>query len=207
VETIAPSPAAPFETAANIAQVVTAGAAVIALLGIVAVWLTATRARHAQLMADISRRWDEPLFVAGRKAAAKFIDEPWILGLYVAVHRDQQSDTWFELQRIPNFFEDLAVQRLAHAISFRIVREAFGWGLVTTWEQWKPAVWLLRLREKDATVYEHFEALAERMRESLSGYERGPGLGYGLRPSLGLRARSMAKDYPPSQWSVYSPNP
>jgi hypothetical protein len=170
METVAPLSSHPgFGTWANIATVVTAVAAVLGLGGIVLAWSAATRSRHAALMADISRRWDEQPLEESRRMAAEFVDEPWLLRFYLQAQIALVSDKQFVLQRIPNFFEDLAVQRRARAISFRIVMDTFGWGLVATWDQWEPAVLFLRERENDPTIFEHFEDLAEQLRVVLSG--------------------------------------
>ncbi|MGH2635316.1 MAG: DUF4760 domain-containing protein [Actinomycetota bacterium] len=171
METVAPSPGPPlwtWETWANISQVVTATATVVALIGIALAWAAATRSRHAALMADISKRWDEDLLAEARQLAAPFVDDPWLLRSYLSVLVEMGSEKRFVLERIPNFFEDLAVLLRAHAISFAIVEDTFGLGLVKTWDQWKPAVWYRRTQENDATVYEHFEELAERMRAALT---------------------------------------
>ena len=173
VVSLSPGPSASkvlqsVSTDPNIPQIVTAVAASLALLGIALAWLSATRARHASLMADISRRWDEGLLIESRMSAAGF-DDPYLLQFYMQVLVEEQSEALFVIQRIPNFFEDLAVLERARAISFRVIRETFGRGVVDTWQQWELAVRFLRQDEEDDTIYEHFENLAVRMWRALEG--------------------------------------
>jgi hypothetical protein len=179
---------APFERAANLGQVITALAAIVALVGIALAWAAATRARHAALMADISKRWDEDLLVEARELAFPFVDDPRLLRAYVSMALDKPGKKYVTLVRIPNFFEDLAILLRAHAISFRIVKDTFGLGLVDTWDRWSLAIQYIRGTEDDPTIYEHFEDLAERMRARLGYTGRGPERVSGGRvPSLGLR--------------------
>lgn len=134
----------------------------------VAAWIAlrqtgeAVRLRHSALMADLSKRWDEEPLVQSRRAAARF-DDGVRLRLHVEIQEREQSDELFVLQRIPNFFEDLAVLEREGAISFAMIQASFGRLVVDAWKTWAQSVEFWREEEGDDTVYEHFEALARRI--------------------------------------------
>jgi hypothetical protein len=159
----------------NWADIATAIAAGTALIGIYVAWRTAERARHATTLADISRRWDEPLLVESRQLAARYgiALRDWVEYLDQDVEdlAPEEAANLYKLQRIPNFFEDLAILEQAGAITFNMIQKSLGWTIVKTWDRWRPAVDYLRDTKEPDPVYSHFQHLAERMRRGLAAQE------------------------------------
>jgi hypothetical protein len=129
----------------------------------------AKSSRHAALMADMSKRWDEePLAESRRQMNAFSPDQLRTRVAYLATTNDKELDV---LIRSPNFFEDLAVLHDAGAITFEMIRKSLGGTLVSQWDHWYPAIDHLRGDQKYDLVYENFEALAERMRNELAKHD------------------------------------
>jgi hypothetical protein len=171
VSSVTPSPSPmPFwpQTATDWAPVVTVAILLIALLIAARQLYQTVRTRHASMLEDLSRRWDEPLLVEARELAAKHGDQlrEWIEYYWTPT----VSPELFVLLRIPNFLEDLAVLEDRGAISFRIVKESFGGAIVFTWNSLEPANPILSKEEGYDPVYSNFERLAKRMRKALKKY-------------------------------------
>ena len=139
-------------------------AALVALIGAYLVWKAAEKARHAALMAELSRRWDEPTLSESRR----FMDS---LGtnLRATFQRwdDVQDPRSYILERVPNFFEDLSVLEQVGAIDFEMIRMSLGRSVVEVWEIWEPTI---RYRRKkfgdDEEIYGNFEKLVVKMQVS-----------------------------------------
>jgi hypothetical protein len=175
-------------TAADWASVT--GAAVVILAAIVGIQQLhqAVKTRHAQLLADLSRRWQEPTLEESRALAVLYGNR---LREQLEAHltaRDPESDI---LLRSLDFYEDLAVLVKHRALSFRMVRDSLGALICEEWEAWAEAVHFLRTRHRDDQIYENFQRLAERMAKKVgrqllpypplgeggggASLERGPG--------------------------------
>jgi len=171
VSPVTPSPGpVPFwpQTATDWAPVVTLAILLVALLIASRQLYQTVRTRHASMLGDLSRRWDEPLLVEARELAAKHGDQlrEWIEYYWTPT----VSPELFILLRIPNFVEDLAVLENRGAISFRILKESFGGAIVLMWNRWESAIQFIRDEEGYDPVYANFEGLAKRMRKALKEY-------------------------------------
>lgn len=151
------------------------------------------KSREATLLVDVSRRWDNPFLADARRLASTYGTNlaGWVQYFFEeteqqARHRARTGrlrrfltrapapkarDGWFLLQRVPNFFEDMAVLESRGALSFGALQDTLGGTIVVTWDLWKDAIEYLREREGYDPVYSKFQALAEKMRESLREYE------------------------------------
>ena len=123
-----------------------------------------TPQEDAALMAELSRRWDEPTLSESRR----FMDS---LGtnLRATFQRwdDVQDPRSYILERVPNFFEDLSVLEQVGAIDFEMIRMSLGRSVVEVWEIWEPTI---RYRRKkfgdDEEIYGNFEKLVVKMQVS-----------------------------------------
>jgi hypothetical protein len=129
------------------------------------------QSRHAATMAELSRRWDEPLLAESMKAGSVYSSDR--LGLHLRDLEDRGNfDQQTELLRVPNFFEDLAILNEEGAISIEMIRKSLGGVVVATWDHWKPATLEMRGDQNYDLVYEHFEGLAEKIRALLAEEKR-----------------------------------
>ncbi|MGH9197250.1 MAG: DUF4760 domain-containing protein [Acidimicrobiia bacterium] len=144
-------------------------ATVIVLLGIYIAWKSATKARHAALMADLSRRWDDPTLSDARR----FMDllGPNLQATYERWDRTQDPRAYI-LERVPNFFEDLSVLEQVGAIDFEMIRMSLGRSVVDVWDIWAPTIRDVRHKYgDDQEIYQHFERLKLKMERS---FEKEP---------------------------------
>jgi hypothetical protein len=129
------------------------------------------QSRHAATLAELSRRWDEPLLAESMKVGSVYSSER--LGPHVRELEDQgEFDKLTLLLRVPNFLEDLAILNEEGAISTEMIRKSLGGVVVATWDHWKPATLEMRGEQNYDLVYEHFERLAERLRALLEEERR-----------------------------------
>jgi hypothetical protein len=71
----------------------------------------AEKSRYAALAADLTRRWDEPLMVASRKAMITHSHDEirdLIAANFEGGTTNEEADVFYTLQALPNFIETLA---------------------------------------------------------------------------------------------------
>jgi hypothetical protein len=127
----------------------------------------AKKAWYAETLADLSHRWDEEQMVESRLLASHKGRGSDLRDWVEYYQTDPVSKELFVLQRVPNYFEDLAVLEEYEALPFELIKGSFGGTLVLTWDQWKSAVEFLRLEEQYDPIYAKFQGLAEKMRVAL----------------------------------------
>jgi hypothetical protein len=121
--------------------------------------LDATKSsRHADLLAELSRRWDELL--AERQESNSY-DQPEDLAKAIENLYSANDMKYYTLARVPSFFEDLAVQVVERNIPIELVAKSFKDAVIYHWSRWKPATAFLR--QDQPSVYEHFEDLAKKL--------------------------------------------
>ncbi len=127
--------------------------------------IEAQRSRNAQLLADISRRWDEDVMIASRRVSSALRTPK---GVYKTVKRlrKKRKLAYFQMMREPNFLEDIAIMEAQGAIDFASLHESLGGVIVKSWERWELAVEYLRYKQGTRVVYENFERLAQRMADA-----------------------------------------
>lgn len=147
-----------------------ATAVVLGVASGLAIWQIreVAKTRHAALMADLSRRWDEELLAKSREQAAKYGRKGSELRDRIAELEEQKTEEYFVLHRIPNYFEDLGVLQTFGAIPLDMIVGSLGLTVVETWAKWEETVHFLRQKFDDEKVYEHFEKLANRIQDALA---------------------------------------
>ena len=135
----------------------------VALLVALSQTRVAVQSRHAALMADLSRRWDEePIGEARRLVDLLGPRFPAVIAQWDAA-KDPRS---YMVERVPNFFEDLSVLEQVGAIDFEMIRMSLGRTVLEIWEIWEPHIVAQRRRWDDPEIYLHFELLMKKMKGS-----------------------------------------
>lgn len=163
---------------AALATLVLAIAAVIALASLG----DARRARHAQIILDLSRRWDEPIATESRELEGDY-DVAGILSLIESVYKPPAGATvaaqkagvavFFKLQASLNLMETIGVLYAEDAISGRVIFRLWGASIVQTWDRWDQPIRRMRDLEKRLGIYRYFELLARDMKERLTAEATG----------------------------------
>lgn len=138
----------------------------ILVLALVVAWSQvkeARRARHAHLLLDLSRRWDDQQLVDSRQISVDY-ETPEDLREAVKGFRERRHDNYFVLLRIPNFFEHLGLLYHQETVSLEILDNWLGSTIIREWDRWELTV--TYLREVSAkTNYHMWEALARQARQ------------------------------------------
>jgi hypothetical protein len=131
------------------------------------------RSRHAALMSEFSKRWDEPRLVESRAMIQKYTPARLLLRVQALEGTMGSLNELQDLLRVPNFLEDLAVLEREGAISFEMIRLSLGGEYVQWWDHWKPTTAYMRGDETYDLVFENMEGLAERLRADIARHNRG----------------------------------
>jgi hypothetical protein len=119
--------------AANNADKVTATVAVLSLgllfvAGGIAWWQLhlADKARHTEILVDLSRRWDDTLLAEARMLAATYEGRPKDLRDDILRFSQSNDPKYWTLIRVPNFFEDLGILESEGVISTALIDKTLG---------------------------------------------------------------------------------
>mgnify|MGYP001058702032 CR=1 FL=1 len=110
-----------------IAGIVTAIVAVVQLVGM-------RKARHSELIISLTQVWESPSLMKARQLANKLGDEGKLKETVDQSNKDN-SETFFVLMSIPNFFDSLGAMIMKGDLPAKLARELFGapakryWGL------------------------------------------------------------------------------
>jgi hypothetical protein len=132
----------------------------------------AEKSRYASLVADLTRRWDEPLLASSRQAMSRHGHEEIrdiIRANYLREATEGQIEEYYTLQALPNFIEGIAViENEFEGLSLGLVDRLWGGVIIRAWERWSLAVEWLR-GQSNATAsdraFENFERLAKSLAE------------------------------------------
>jgi hypothetical protein len=154
----------------------------VAALAALASLGAARRSRHAQIILDISRRWDEPLATESRDIESGYLPKD----LLTLMEEFYEPPAWrppqqradhvrrvFKLLASLNLMETIAVLYLDDAISGETIFRMWGASIVGTHDRWRAPIDLMRDREKRKGIYRNFELLADDMRERLAFEAKG----------------------------------
>ncbi|MEX2212453.1 MAG: hypothetical protein WD689_11925 [Gaiellaceae bacterium] len=136
----------------------------------------ARRTRNAQLVTDLSRRWDEPLMVESVNLSSKYgsreitdlverlydppPDEP---GEDDNRRREKDLALYAKLFIWPNLLEMIGSLHAERALSTEIVAKLWGAEVIAAWDAWQEPIRRLRELEQDWGIYRPFERLVEEM--------------------------------------------
>lgn len=119
-------------------------------------------ARKAQLLTDLSRRWDEELLVESRQAANRYAGGEELASA-LERHDQQNTKDYYVLVRLPNFFEDLGILVSEGAISPKLVAKSLRSPAKGYWALYQPYISAVRRRRQTKCTYQWFEKLVEKI--------------------------------------------
>lgn len=135
----------------------------------------ARRTRHGQLVADLSRRWDDPAVLEslklfrttyGTAGTTKLIETLWPPGISwpPGIEQDEADlDDWYRLSIYPNVIEAFGVFLSERVISPEVIYKMWGPGIISAWQEWEEPVQRLRDITETEESWRHFQEVAEAM--------------------------------------------
>jgi hypothetical protein len=122
------------------------------------------RTREAQLLTDLSERWNGEQLTESRRAVWNYknADE-----LKDAVQRlgEKNDEEAYILIRLPDFFEALGVLVNTSCLSKQLTKDLFGTAIGYYHKRYEPAMQYLRKKYEDENIYKWFDDLAEKLNE------------------------------------------
>jgi len=119
------------------------------------------RTREAQLLEDLSRRWDEELLRESRQAVEEYKDGTKLKQALKEL-KDNNDKQYYVLLRLPDFFEELGLLVNYECLSPQLTKDMFGTAIEYHYTRYKPTIKFLRGKYKDETIYKFFEDLANK---------------------------------------------
>lgn len=193
-EVLAGEPSRPNWAEQLTAWATLAAAVIVAATAAFAAWQLrdARRTRHAQLLIELSRRWDEPGFVDaqrlfGRQTKGDLVD--LITTIYQKGGQEPDLKLFTTIEAIPNFWETLAILHSERAVSLAVADKMWGTAIRRSWAAWRPAIMHLRAVTRTPSTYEYFEELAS----AVGRHRRGKELRKRALPIFRARKRGPVK--------------
>jgi hypothetical protein len=139
---------------------IAAGVSIITLLVVVAgLWVAyrglrdARQMRHAQLIAELTARWDDRSLAEssllfreyGPKKTVELVDALWTPGLPPEERSLEDLRDWYVLSVYPNLVETFGVLTKQKLLTGDVVFELWSSSIIELWDEWQEAV--RRLRE------------------------------------------------------------
>jgi hypothetical protein len=129
---------------------VLAGGIVVALAGLA----DARRTRHGLLLADLSRRWDEPVMVQSQQLFARYATAD-LLELVEKLFgtggaTNEEREHFALLEAVPNFWETLGVLQQDDAITTTVLNQMWGDAIRNSWRWEEP---IAKLREAPVRTF------------------------------------------------------
>jgi hypothetical protein len=159
-----------------VTAVATSVLSLAALMALASLW-DAKRTRHATIVTDLSRRWDEPAATDARQRSGDY-EPAALVDLVDRVYRPADAATTeerekdveelFRLGRWLNVLETVGVLYTEKSLSRRVIFKLWGGQIAAAWERWEAAITLMRTTERRPGIYGNFEKLAKKMRHMLA---------------------------------------
>src|SRR5438270_4971479 len=149
-------------------ELIAIGTCVIAAFAVVALFSLrdARRTRHASLVTDLSRRWDEPLAVDSRAAGGEY-DSAALVALINRTYsplpaateqeRRANADALFRLAASLNLMETIGAIWIGGSVGTAVIQRMWGTTFEAEWKRWEAAISRMRELEHDPGVYSNFE--------------------------------------------------
>jgi hypothetical protein len=128
----------------------------------------AQNTRHANVLTELSRRWDDPHIVQSVKLFARY-KRADLVSLIETIYderkpSDQELFDFATLEAIPNLWETVAILQSEGAFPLSMVEKMWGAAIASAWDAWEAAIKRLRELTDTPTTYCHFERLATALR-------------------------------------------
>jgi hypothetical protein len=124
----------------------------------------ARKTRHAQLIVNLSRRWDE--ITTSEELYTKYSRDKLVelvSKIYASGATEQERKVFVALIELPTLIETIGVLEREENLALRIIDELWGLPIRHTWAAWESAVARLREVSSAPSAYENFERLAQRL--------------------------------------------
>jgi len=120
------------------------------------------RTREAELLVGLSRRWNEEQLTESRKAARNYKSSAELKEA-VQKHRENNDKEYYDLVRLPDFFEALGVLVNSSCLSMQLTKDLFGTVIKFYYNLYSPTIQYLREIHDDRNIYTWFDDLAEKL--------------------------------------------
>jgi hypothetical protein len=154
----------------------------------------ARRTRHAQLVIELSSRWDDPEIIRSASLAAEYTPagivallerlyspRPKQRGWRHRRKRERALAVYFNVFLYANLLESIGTLLEEEAISAKVIYRLWGAEIIGAWEDtFEEPVRFLRTKQQDQGIYRSFEELAGAMAPLHAARPRAetPGLNY-----------------------------
>lgn len=150
-------------------DIVTAVAAALAFFILLAAVIIAKReigcidrTREAELLVDLSRRWNEEQLTKSRKAARNYKSGAELKEA-VQKLRENNDEEYYDLVRLPDFFEALGVLVNSSCLSKQLTKDLFGTVIKYYYSLYGPTIQYLREIHDDKNIYIWFDDLVDKL--------------------------------------------
>lgn len=164
------------DSAANVTAAATVGLAVFALIALGSL-ADARKTRHGQILAELSRRWDDRFILESAElfgvwsssGTIKLIDALWGTEAKDPKTDEERADyssnlrAWYKLSAYPNLIETIGVFVEEDVVSEEVVYKMWGPSIALAWREWREPVNHLRDVTRTPEVWQWFEAVGLRM--------------------------------------------
>ena len=116
------------------------------------------RAREAQLLADVSRRWDEELLRESRQAVEEYEDGTKLRQALEDLKKKNDKQ-YYVLLRLPDFFEELGLLVNKKCLHPQLAKDMFGTAIKYYYDRYKLTIKYLQEKYQDQTIYKFFSDL------------------------------------------------
>ena len=123
----------------------------------------AEKARRAQVLTELSKRWDDPLFSESRRKVSSFEGDPEGLSRRLRELDRKNHRDFYVFIRVANFFEDLALLVDEDAVSLELVEKSLGTPVGYYWNLFR--CYILAEQQQEPATFEHFARLVEKLKE------------------------------------------
>ena len=120
------------------------------------------RAREAELLADLSRRWNEEQLTDSRKVARNYKNGTELKEALQKLRENNEKE-YYDLVRLPDFFEALGVLVNSGCLSKKLTIDLFGTVIKYYYNLYGPAIQYLREIHDDKNIYTLFDDLMQKL--------------------------------------------
>jgi hypothetical protein len=122
----------------------------------------ARRARRAQILSTLATGWASPEMRSARLRLSQIGTSDELFNTLMAA-REERTDEVLMILTLPMFFETLAVLVDAEAVEYEHLKRVYGSDIRGQWKLWKKSIITLREDQRQPSMYEEFQTLAERL--------------------------------------------